>query len=393
MSSFFTSMIMGTPKQFRHPPAGALALAMLTSLGAGYALSSSSNALSRAACLLLMGAVGVQCWRIQGKRWAKIRQAAQAPVAPPIEAAPAPSKLQTLSSQVLQACGDAIVVTDGLDRVVMVNPAFLAMTGMSPSEVMGHSAELLGMSPLRESHLEGVRGALQSGLRWSGESSQVCVNGSTIDTCLTVSSLRNDEGQITQHIRVFNDITALKQQQRVLAEQARHDSLTGLPNRRAFGERLQQAMSRARRSPQTLAVLYLDLDGFKAVNDIHGHAVGDQLLIEVGRRLDACVRLTDCVCRLAGDEFTVILEGAGHSDEVQRIGTRILERLSMPHLFDGCSVVVTPSIGGTVFLVGDNADTLCERADNTMYEAKRSGKARFILNLEQPATQASEHGG
>ena len=130
-------------------------------------------------------------------------------------------------------------------------------------------------------------------------------------------------------------------------------------------------------------MLYVDLDGFKLVNDRHGHAAGDQVLVEVGRRLDACVRLTDCVCRLSGDEFTVILEGAGHPDEVQRIGNRILERLSLPHPLDGQAVVVTPSIGGTLFIVGDNASTLCQRADETMYEAKRSGKGRFILNLPQ----------
>lgn len=294
-----------------------------------------------------------------------------------------PSKVNALSSQVLQACGDAVVVSDGLDRIVMVNPAFLAMTGLSPSEVMGHSAELLGMAPLRNSHLNGVRASLEAGGRWSGESTQTCADGQQIDTCLTVTALRNEAGQITQHIRTFNDITALKQQQRVLAEQARHDSLTGLPNRRAFGERLQQAMSRARRQPQTMAVLYVDLDGFKLVNDRHGHAAGDQVLVEVGRRLDACVRLTDCVCRLSGDEFTVILEGAGHPDEVRRIGNRILERLSLPHPLDGQTVVVTPSIGGTLFIVGDNASTLCQRADETMYEAKRAGKGRFILNLPQ----------
>ncbi|RZI80845.1 MAG: sensor domain-containing diguanylate cyclase [Rubrivivax sp.] len=394
MSSFLRSMLMRTPKPFRHPPAGALALSMLVSVGAGYALSSSSNAVTQVAWLLLLVAVGVQCWRLQAQRWAALRKAAPATVLPTPVAAPEPNKAQALSSRVLQACGDAVVVTDGLDRVVLVNDAFLAMTGLSPSEVMGHSAELVGMSPLRDSHFEGIRAALASGLRWSGESTQVCVDGRAIDTWLAVSVLRNDVGQVTQHIRTFNDISPLKQQQRVLAEQARHDSLTGLPNRRAFGERLQQAMARARRQPQTLVVLYVDLDGFKKVNDVHGHAAGDQLLIEVGLRLNACVRLTDCVCRLSGDEFTVILEGAGPAEEVQRIGTRILDRLSLPHQIDGQQVVVTPSIGGTLFQFGDNAETLCERADNTMYQAKRSGKARFILNMEPtPAGQIGEQQG
>ncbi|MBC7698791.1 sensor domain-containing diguanylate cyclase [Aquabacterium sp.] len=385
MNSFLT-MIVGTPNRFRHPSARVLALPMLASLGVGYELSSSSNLVTQAGSLLLLSLLGLQCWRMQRQQWTK---PGPAPASVPAMAEPA-SKLQNLSSRVLQACGDAVVVSDGLDRIVMVNPAFLAMTGLSPSEVMGHSAELLGMAPLRDSHLNGVRSSLEADLRWSGESAQTCADGQQIDTCLTVTALRNEASQITQHIRTFNDITPLKQQQRVLAEQARHDSLTGLPNRRAFGERLQQAMSRARRQPQTLAVLYVDLDGFKSVNDLHGHAVGDQLLVEVGQRLDACVRLTDCVCRLSGDEFTVILEGAGHPDEVQRVGNRMLERLSLPHCLKGQSMVVTPSIGGTLFILGDNASTLCQRADETMYEAKRSGKARFILNLLQPELQHAQ---
>jgi diguanylate cyclase (GGDEF)-like protein/PAS domain S-box-containing protein len=399
MSSFLTSMIMGTPNQFRHPPVGALALPMLVSLGAGYELSSSSDLMTHAGWLTLLAAVGFQCWRMQRQRWAPSASPVAAPTvhaASPMPELMEPSKLQILSSKVLQACGDAVVVTDGLDRVLMVNETFLGMTGLSPSEVVGHSAELLGMPPLRDSHLGGVRGSLEAGLRWAGESTLLRADGTQVDAWLAVSALRNEAGRITQHIRTFNDITALKQQQRVLANQARHDSLTGLPNRRAFGERLQQAMARARRHPQTLAVLYVDLDGFKTVNDVHGHATGDQLLIEVGHRLNACVRLTDCVCRLSGDEFTVILEGAGPPEEVQRIGQRILDRLSLPHAISGQSVVVTPSIGGTLFQVGDNAESLCERADGTMYQAKHAGKARFILSLPQaepfPA-QVSEQAG
>lgn len=288
-----------------------------------------------------------------------------------------------LASRVIEETGDAIVVSDAVDRVMMVNPAFLHLTGMTPAEVLGRSAELLGMSPLRESHLPGVTQALRSGQRWSGESHQVCESGCQLDTWLSVSTLRNERQKVTQHIRVFSDISVLKAHQRELAEQARHDSLTGLPNRRAFGERLNQAMARARRNPQALGVLYLDLDGFKGVNDRYGHAAGDKLLVEVARRLLTCVRLTDCVCRLAGDEFTVILEGAGNPEEVVRICQRIVECLSVPHGMDGDSVVVSPSIGAAIMCAGESADALCERADTAMYAAKHAGKAGFVL-AEEP---------
>lgn len=293
-----------------------------------------------------------------------------------------------LASRVIDETGDAVVVSDAIDRVVMVNPAFLNMTGMSPTEIVGKSAELLGLPPLRESHLPGVIQALNEGQRWSGESRQICDDGRALDTWLSVSTLRNEMQKVTQHIRVFSDISILKAQQRELAEQARHDSLTGLPNRRAFAERLDQAMARARRHPQTLAVLFVDLDGFKAVNDRHGHAGGDMVLVEVARRLLDCVRLTDCVCRLAGDEFTVILEGAGHPGEVIRICRRILDRLNQPHDLMGHEAIVSPSIGAAVCESGETAHVLCERADTAMYAAKHAGKAGFVLS-ESASTQGT----
>jgi diguanylate cyclase (GGDEF)-like protein/PAS domain S-box-containing protein len=298
-----------------------------------------------------------------------------------------------LASRVIDETAEAVVVTDAVDRVVMVNPAFLHVTGMSPSEVVGQSAELLGLPPLRESHLPGVSQALKTGQRWTGESRQVCTDGRALDTWLSVSTLRNDRHKVTQHIRIFSDISVLKAHQRELVEQARHDSLTGLPNRRAFGERLNQAMARARRNPQTLAVLFIDLDGFKAVNDRFGHAAGDALLIEVGQRLLQCVRLTDSVCRLAGDEFTVILEGAGHSGELALICQRIVDRLSMPHDMGTAAVVVSPSIGAAVFEAGDTADALSQRADGAMYAAKHAGKARFVLSEPHPAVVGSPSAG
>ena len=291
-----------------------------------------------------------------------------------------------LASRVIDETGEAIVITDALDRVVRVNPAFLSMTGLSPQEVMGQFAELLGMPPLRESHLQGVSQALVRGQRWVGESQQLRQDGRSLDIWLSVSTLRNPQQGITQHIRVFSDISVLKAQQRELAEQARHDTLTGLPNRRAFSERLRQAMARARRSPQTLAVLFIDLDGFKAVNDRWGHASGDHLLQEVAARLQQCVRNTDCVCRLAGDEFTVILEGAGHPQEVFRIGQRILDRVSLPVAMGQGEAVVTPSIGAAVFIPSDTEQSLCERADAAMYQAKRQGKAQLVMSARPDAS-------
>ncbi|MGE5452320.1 MAG: diguanylate cyclase domain-containing protein [Acidobacteriota bacterium] len=284
-----------------------------------------------------------------------------------------------LASRVIDETGDAVVVTDALDRILMVNPAFTQLSGLTPAEVIGKSAELMGLPALRESHLAGIEAALQLHQRWSGESHQVCHDGRKIDTWMSVSVLRNEAGKVAQHIRVFSDISALKARQRELIEQARHDSLTGLPNRRAFEERLDQAIARARRSKQTLAVCYVDLDGFKGINDQHGHAAGDKVLSEVSRRLLSCVRTTDTVCRLAGDEFTVILEGAGHLVEVERICGRMVDTLSLPQELKAGTVALSASVGVAIWEMSETADSLCLRADKAMYAAKHAGKAQFRL--------------
>lgn len=290
-----------------------------------------------------------------------------------------------LASRVMEETADAVVVSDALDRIVMVNPAFLKMMGLHQEAVIGQNAELLGMPPLRESHLPGIEDSLSNGQRWSGECALVGAEGRSLESWLTVTTLRGDDQRLSQHIRVLTDISVLKAQQRELAEQARRDSLTGLPNRRMFTERLRQAMARARRQPQNLAVMFIDLDGFKAVNDRLGHAGGDQLLVEVATRLETCVRDTDCVCRLAGDEFTVILEGTGHPVEVRRIGQRIIERLSQPCVIGDETVRPGASVGVALFEPHESHESLCQRADAAMYAAKHAGKGRLVLHGEKLA--------
>ncbi len=295
-----------------------------------------------------------------------------------------------LASRVIDETGDAVMVTDALDRVIMVNPTFLRMSGLRPHEVMGHDAELLGLAPLRESHLVGIQNTLDGGPRWSGESPMLGPDGRLLETWLGVSILRNGNQQITQHIRVFSDISMLKAQQRELIEQARRDSLTGLPNRREFSDRLRQAMARSRRQPQSLAVMYVDLDGFKAINDRLGHAAGDRLLIEVARRLERCVRTTDCVCRLSGDEFTIILEGAGHPEEVSVIADRIIESLAEPCQLDTDIVHTRASLGAALFRQDEDQESLCQRADTAMYAAKHAGKGRFVFTLAEHVPPVSQ---
>ena len=261
--------------------------------------------------------------------------------------------------------------------------------------MLGQSAELQGLAPLRASHLRGIDQAFKEGQRWSGESGITARDGAVHDMWLVVSTLRDAADRVTHHCRVFHNIEPLKAQLRSMAEQARHDSLTHLPNRRAFSEFLFQAMARTRREPKTLAIMSVDLDGFKAVNDTHGHHVGDLLLQHVARRLSACVRTTDIVCRMGGDEFVMILEGAGMPHEVERIGQRILTCLSEAYTLEGHHIKATPSIGVVIHQVNESETSLLQRADAAMYSAKRAGKCRMVLDLQSaplPTAAASATG-
>lgn len=178
---------------------------------------------------------------------------------------------------------------------------------------------------------------------------------------------------------ITRDVTEKREAEQALAKMARFDPLTQLSNRRHFEEALESARARTLRSGDALALLYIDLDGFKKVNDEFGHQGGDLLLIEVARRLLGCVRSIDIVSRLGGDEFTVILEAAGNQSQILDVCDRILASLSAEHLIDGHVARVTPSIGAVVLAGAESCEAMRGRADEAMYSAKRAGKARHCL--------------
>lgn len=390
MSSNIVSSTLETPSLVRHLPTLAHLAAGASMAATGYVLSSPSLSLLHWVGPGALALIAAFSWR------AGLARPREAPLR--IEEAPPPSVRQTdtpaptadtstltqralgLLGQAFDQSGQAMVITDALDRVVLVNPAFEALTGRIGRQMVGQPAELLGLVPLRPSHLAGIDDALRQGTRWSGESELVGADGQTHDLWLHVSTIRDAEKRLSHHCRVFQNVEPLKEQLRQMADQARHDSLTSLPNRRAFGEYLFQAMARTRRYPKTLAIMCVDLDGFKAVNDQHGHHVGDLLLVQVARRLEACVRTTDTVCRMGGDEFMLILEGAGTSGEIQRIGQRVLCCLTESYAIEGKHLRVTPSIGAVVHEPQESDTTLVQRADAAMYAAKNAGKCRMVLD-------------
>lgn len=178
---------------------------------------------------------------------------------------------------------------------------------------------------------------------------------------------------------ITRDVTDQRAAEEALAALARSDSLTLLSNRRHFEEMLAAAHARALRNRETLALMYIDLDGFKAINDTLGHAAGDAVLVDVARRLKAVVRTTDTVGRLGGDEFVVLAERAGSLQDVRDLSARIVEALRAPHDLSGQKAVATPSVGVAIFDALETPAALCERADAAMYLAKSSGKSRYVL--------------
>lgn len=192
---------------------------------------------------------------------------------------------------------------------------------------------------------------------------------------------------------ITRDVTDRKEAERALCNLARTDSLTQLGNRRDFEQRLDEARARAARTHQPMAVLYVDLDGFKAVNDRYGHAVGDQVLVATAVRLRECVRATDRICRLGGDEFAAVLESAGSADDLAHLCERIVRTLQQPHRLPAGEVVCTPSLGAALMAPGEALDLLLARADRAMYAAKEAGKCGYRIDgLPQAAARTTPAG-
>ena len=225
--------------------------------------------------------------------------------------------------------------------------------------------------------------ALNQHGHWQGEFWNRHKDGSLYAAASTINALRDAAGQVTHYVSVFSDITERKHQQEQLErlERLAHfDPLTGLPNRALLADRLQQGLARAQRARQGLAVCFMDLDGFKAVNDAHGHDAGDDLLAEVARRLQGSIRAGDTAARLGGDEFVLLLGGLHHPRECEDTARRVLHAVALPIEVEGHTVHVSASMGISVFpRDGSDAEQLLRQADQAMYQAKQRGRNRYVL--------------
>jgi len=285
-----------------------------------------------------------------------------------------------LASMVFEYTLEGILILDKDGNVLRVNKTFGDITDYSEDEILNHN--ILNIQPFKtnESFMRQIWKEVKIKGEWQGEFWGRRKNGENFPMWFTFISARGNRGQIINYILIITDITNRKIEEKKLKKLAFYDGLTELPNRLLFYNRLQHTILKARRNKEYVAVMFLDLDGFKQVNDSYGHDVGDELLKEVGKRLQHTVRKIDTVARLAGDEFTIIIENLNSPDNVNVIAKKILNSFKEPFNINGNSIKVGTSIGISVFPIdGSDADTLIKNADMAMYLAKKSGKNRYVI--------------
>ncbi len=295
-----------------------------------------------------------------------------------------------LAAVVFENTNEGIIVTDANRRIVTVNSAYTRITGYQEDEVLGRSPHIHASGTHDEEFYRDLWQSLEETDQWQGEIWDRHRSGRVIPLWENISVVRDQNGQITNYVAVMSDISAIKEAEERLSFLAHHDSLTGLPNRLLFHSSLEQAMVEARRSHRRVAVMLLDLDRFKLVNDTLGHAAGDQLLKFVSARLRDAVREEDTVSRLGGDEFTIILRDIDSAEDLAHVAEKIIGAVERPLTLNGQEVSVGVSIGISLF--PDDAltvDSLATAADTAMYRAKERGKRTFEFYAAEMTAAAS----
>ena len=292
----------------------------------------------------------------------------------------ADEKQQALLARALEGAANAIFVADRDGRIVWVNAAFCRQSGYAREKVIGRTPRLLNSG---KQGLEFYRGLWQSilgGRPWQGELVERRRDGSLYTVTQVISPLHDKRAQVTHFMAIQHDISASAREHDEIRQLAYHDSLTALPNRALFLQRLSQAIRSADEERRRLGVLFLDLDYFKNVNDALGHAAGDRLLVAVADRLHAAVRKTDTVARMSGDEFTILLPNLDETEVARALARKLVASIVQPFRIGEHKIETGVSIGiGLYPDDGDTAETLLARADAAMYRAKTHGRGGFCF--------------
>jgi diguanylate cyclase (GGDEF)-like protein/PAS domain S-box-containing protein len=280
-----------------------------------------------------------------------------------------------LMRKVFENAHEGVIITAPDTTILSVNAAFTAVTGYTEEEALGQRPSMMRSGRQNKTFYAHMWHEINHFGQWQGEIWNRHREGQDYLEWLSIAAVADEHGNLSHYVGIFSDITSEKESEERLLYLAHYDQLTGLPNRILFHDRLQQAIAQAERNRMQVAVMFLDLDGFKAVNDTLGHSAGDELLRQVAQRLTTCLRATDSVARFGGDEFTIVLAAIDDQGDVIKIAHKIIEEVARPYLIDGSEAAITTSIGVTVY-PGDAEEPslLIQRADNAMYHAKRHGK-------------------
>ena len=286
-------------------------------------------------------------------------------------------------------------VTDSLGRILLVNRAFTTLTGYTEEEATGQHMSLLSSGRHNRAFYQAMWAAIGAQGSWQGEVINRRKDGQLIAEWQSISAITNGDGHVTHYTATFYDITANRAAQEQLSHLAYFDPLTQLPNRSLLRDRLAHALASSGRSGRGGAVMFIDLDNFKAINDTQGHDAGDQLLIQAAKRISAAVRETDTVARLGGDEFVLLLDTlapppADFARQVEMIGHKVLATLAQPYVLGKTEFVCAASMGITMMVEGATPSALLQQADLAMYQAKKQGgnaQCFFDPAMQNSATQ------
>lgn len=294
-------------------------------------------------------------------------------------------RLRLLSAAMAHAA-NAIFITDRRGVIQWVNEAFCRLSGYSAEEAIGQTPRLLKSGVQGAEYYQQLWSTILAGQPFVSDIVDRRKDGSLYTVRQIITPIRREDGEISHFIATHEDISAAVAAREAMERMAHYDSLTGLPNRSLFYDRLAQALALARRQRERLALLFVDLDRFKPVNDQYGHTVGDALLVEVAKRLSRCVRESDTVARIAGDEFTVILTGIEDPRDAAVVAEKIVARLCEPFLVQDHRLEIGASIGIALYPDdGTDEDSLLARADDAMYAAKHAGRGTYRFARTPPS--------